>query len=91
MLRVELKSDEGDLRRDAGHLHLHRLILRHAHVLEHSWQENHPICYREGKVRFMSNKSHCCIVTNYVINTNIHPEHLQTDAYIHADKQLNQL
>lgn len=50
MLRVELQSDEGNLRGDAGHLHLYRLILRDAHVLEHSRQENHPIFDRGGKL-----------------------------------------
>lgn len=47
-LRVELQGDEGDLSGDPGHHGLHRLVLGDAHVLERSWQENHPVCDREG-------------------------------------------
>lgn len=66
VLRVELQSDESDLRGDPGHHGLHRLILGDAHVLECSWQKNHPVCDREGKVRFISiNQSRlnelCCL------------------------------
>ena len=53
MLRVELQGDEGDLRGDPGHHHLHRLVLGDAHVLERSRQENHPVCDREGKVMML--------------------------------------
>lgn len=51
---MELQSDERDLRGDPGHHGLHRLVLRDAHVLERSRQENHPVCDGERKVRFIS-------------------------------------
>lgn len=50
VLRVELQSDESDLYGDPGHHSLHRLILGDAHVLEGSWQENHPVCDTKRKV-----------------------------------------
>lgn len=50
VLRVELQSDESDLHGDPGHHSLHRLIPGDAHVLEGSWQENHPVCDTERKV-----------------------------------------
>lgn len=74
ILCVELQSDESDLRGNAEHLDLHRLILRDAHVLESSRQENHTICNRERererKVGFMS-------INHMVVN---HPIHVQTEA-----------
>lgn len=48
VLRVELQSDEGHLGGDPGHHDLHRLVLRDAHVLEGSRQEDHTVCSREG-------------------------------------------
>lgn len=48
VLRVELQGDEGDISGDPGHHDLHRLVLGHAHVLEHPRQESHLVCDRGG-------------------------------------------
>lgn len=49
VLRVELQRDEGHVRGDPGHHGLHRLVLRHAHVLEGPRQEDHPVCGTEKR------------------------------------------